>query len=109
MAVDGSGLGLQQDAALVGAEDVAVYMVDAQASLDVVGVEEHTGLLACLERVGDDFPSVAAHLGIAFAIGQRLYAMDALGGIGTLAEVLQVDVVGLGLQAEERQQGHDGK
>ena len=109
VAVDGSGLGLQQDAALVGAEDVAVYMVDAQASLDVVGIEEHTGLLAGLERVGDDFPSVAAHLGIALAIGQRLYAMDALGGIGTLAEVLQVDVVGLGLQAEERQQGHDGK
>ena len=49
VAIDALCLGLQQNVAFVGAHDIAVNAFYADASLDVVDIKEHTGLLASLE------------------------------------------------------------
>ena len=107
MAVDLLRLRLQEDVAFVRTHDVSVYALYAYASLDVVGIEEHTGLFAVLERVGKNLCAVGTHLGIADAVVERVHTIDAACRIGAAAQIFKVEVVGLHLCAECNQ--HQGE
>ena len=107
MAVNALGLCLQENVALVRTHDVSVYVLDAYSALYVVGVEEHAGLFAGLEGIGQNLCAVRAHLGIVQSVVQRVNAIDAACRIGAVAQVFQVEIVGRCLRAEKGQ--YEGK
>ena len=71
MAIDGTGIGLQQDMLLVGTHDITVYARDAYPLLDGIWVKEHSRLLSCTETVAENLFPVCAQLAVALAISQR--------------------------------------
>ena len=111
-AVDGLGLGLEQDKLLVGREDVAIDGLEFDRALGLGGIEEGGRLLASAEGGNDDAAIVAGKLRVVLAVLHRLDAIDIAGRIGTVRDVAERECVGLCLhrrkgQAEERGQAED--
>ena len=76
-AIDGLGIGLDEQSLAVGRGNVAIHLFDALAER-LLSVEEHGGFGSGLERIPEDSLSVAGNGGILVGSGQRVHARDAL-------------------------------
>ena len=77
-AIDGAGFGLEKYPLLVGAHDVAVDARDFGGGACLVQVEEDADFLSRLEGRAHNAPPVVGEAGVAFAVVERMHAVEML-------------------------------